>query len=48
MQIMVVGEKGENRGERRSSTAGLKSYVTVGSQRVKWEKKIYGNSRIQM
>lgn len=38
---MVVGakESGEG-GERRSSTAGLKTYVTVGSQQSKWERKL--------
>lgn len=38
---MVAGEKerGEG-GERRSSTAGLKTYVTVGSQQTKWERKL--------
>lgn len=38
---MVVGakESGEG-GERRSSTAGLKTYVTVGSQQFKWERKL--------
>lgn len=45
MQITMAGEKGEKRergrgDERRSSTAGLKTYVTVGSQRVKWERKL--------
>lgn len=39
---MVVGEKerGEG-GERRSSTAGLKTYVTVGSQQTKWERNTH-------
>ena len=27
-------------GKRRSSTAGLKTYVTVGSQQVYWERKL--------
>lgn len=38
---MVAGakERGEG-GERRSSTAGLKTYVTVGSQQFKWERKL--------
>lgn len=43
VQITVVGEKKgqkRGRGERRSSTAGLKTYVTVGSQRVNWERKL--------
>lgn len=36
------GRKKERRegGESRSSTAGLKTYVTVGSQQVKWERKL--------
>lgn len=30
----------KRREERRSSTAGLRTYVTVGSQQVKWERKL--------
>lgn len=37
----MAGEKERReRGEKRSSTAGLKTYVTVGSQQVKWERKL--------
>lgn len=45
LQLREEKERGEG-GERRSSTAGLKTYVTVGSRPVKWESG--GHIRILM